>query len=63
MVCDLIETGLGSSHITVLVNAELQKYEKIEVGTSCIRDTYQRLYPKAIQIQKIVMGNNDVHSH
>ena len=41
IVCDLIETELNISHTTVLVNVELNRYEKIEVRICYICDTYQ----------------------
>jgi len=62
MVCDLIERGLGLQHTTVLLNAELRKDNKAEVGASCVRETYNRLLPKIIQIRKVAMGTNDARS-
>lgn len=45
MVCDLIETVLGLAHTTLLLNEELKRDHKEEVGISCVSDTYLLLEP------------------
>ena len=62
MVCDLIETGLGLAHTTLLLNEELKADNKEEVGISCVREAYLRLEPETILIRKVAMGTNDAHS-
>ena len=62
MVCDLIETGLGLAHTTLLLNEELRRDHKEEVGISCVREAYLRLEPEVILIRKVAMGTNDAHS-
>ena len=62
MICDMLETGLGLNHTTLLVNRELVKDGKGEVGVSCVRDSYLRLCPAVIPIRKVAMGTNDAHS-
>ena len=57
MVCDLIETGLGLAHTTLLLNEELRRNNKEEVGISCVRELYL-----TILIRKVAMGTNDAHS-
>ena len=58
----MLEIGLGLNHTTLLLNKELVKDGKAEVGVSCVRDNYLRLCPAVIPIRKVVMGTNDAHS-
>ena len=40
MICDMLEIGLGFNHTTLLLNTELMKDGKGEVGVSCVRNSY-----------------------
>ena len=46
----------------MLVNRQLLRDNKGEVGVSCVRATYNRLLPEIIPIRKVAMGTNDAHS-
>ena len=61
MLCDCIETGLGLNHTALLLNKELRKENRTEVGVSCLRQSYLRLKPITIDIRKVPMGTNDAH--
>ena len=61
-MCGMLETGLGLNHTTLLLNRELVKDGKPEVGVSCVRDSYLCLCPAVIPIRKVAMGTNDAHS-
>ena len=45
MLCGMIEKNLGLNHTTLLLNRELKKDGKEEVGVSCVCDTYACLCP------------------
>ena len=62
LMCDLMEKGLGLSHVSLVVNKCLESDGKPTVGKSCIRASYRRLQPERIYFKRVSQGNYDAHS-
>ena len=62
IVCDILDRGIGINHATLLINLNLTNDGLQEVGASCVRDTYHRLFSAIIPIRKVAMGTNEAHS-
>ena len=62
IVCDILDRGIGINHATLLINLNLTNDGLQEVGASCVRDTYHRLFSAIMSIRKVSMGTNEAHS-